>query len=230
MSNRPGAGADPQSENSMLRPRFAYRQPQLKHLRHSIGFFSAARPLTAIWAGPAYQTRALMKWTSLLFLALGVAIGAIAGCQNYSFEPVVPLAVSQTTQSKTITARQDKPNTMLVFDRSGSRTLPIDSTVPACRLDGGAGTCGQSFDDCPAACVTRDRAIKSAMNTFLTNSGTVARLGMITFPSTSNECAPGTVRVDIPTLSDDATLNAKAAQINAILAASSPAGGTPTSA
>jgi hypothetical protein len=78
--------------------------------------------------------------------------------------------------------------------------------------------------------VTRDRAIKSAMNTFLTNSGTVARLGMITFPSGGQECGTGTVRVDIPTLSDDATLNATAAQINGILQASPPAGGTPTSA
>ena len=172
----------------------------------------------------------IAKWTFFLVISAGIGLALALGCQTYNFEPVTPLAVSQTTQSKTITARQDKANTTLVFDRSGSLWLPIDSTVPACRLDGGAGTCGQNADDCPVACVTRDRAIKSAMNTFLTNSGTVARLGMITFPSTSNECAPGTVRVDIPTLSDDATLNAKAAQINAILAASSPAGGTPTSA
>src|SRR5712692_3992346 len=172
----------------------------------------------------------IAKWTFFLVISAGIGLALALGCQTYNFEPVTPLAVSQTTQSKTITARQDKANTMLVFDRSGSLWLPIDSTVPACRLDGGAGTCGQNADDCPVACVTRDRAIKSAMNTFLTNYGTVARLGMITFPSTSNECAPGTVRVDIPTLSDDATLNAKAAQINAILAASSPLGGTPTSA
>ncbi len=171
-----------------------------------------------------------MKWTSLLFLALGVAIGAIAGCQNYSFEPVVPLAVSQTTQARTITARQDKPNTMLVFDRSGSLTLPIDSTQPSCHPDGGAATCGTFADDCPASCVTRDRAIKSTMGSFLTNYGTVARFGMITFPAASDQCGAGTVRVQIPSASDDATLNAAASNINSILQSSPASGGTPTAA
>ncbi len=39
MSNRPGVGADPQSENCRLRPRFAYRQPQLKHCHHIASLF-----------------------------------------------------------------------------------------------------------------------------------------------------------------------------------------------
>src|SRR5260370_12642694 len=171
----------------------------------------------------------IAKWTFCLGISTCLALALALGCQTYNFEPVTPLAVSQTSKSRTITARQDKANTMLVFDRSGSLTLPIDSTVQAGQRDGGAATCGQNGDDCPVACVTRDRAIKSAMNSFLTTSGTVARLGMITFPSASNECAAGTVRVDIPTLSDDATLNATAAQINGILQASPPSGGTPTS-
>lgn len=171
-----------------------------------------------------------MKWTSLLFLALGIAIGAIAGCQSYSFEPVVPLAVSQTTNARTITARQDKPNTMLVFDRSGSLTLPINQNDPACRLDGGTGVCGTFADDCPPSCTTRDRAIKSTMQTFLTTYGTIARFGMITFPTLPDQCGAGSVRVQIPTASDDATLNAAATNINNILQSSTPSGGTPTAA
>jgi len=170
-----------------------------------------------------------MKWTLLIF-SLGIAIGAIAGCQSYNFEPVLPLAISQTTQDRTFTARQDKANTMLVFDRSGSLTQPIDSTVPACRVDGGTQTCGTFADDCPASCVTRDRAIKSTMGTFLTNSGTVARFGMITFPSNGNSCDTGTVRVQIPSASDDATLTAAASSINSILQSSPAVGGTPTAA
>src|ERR1700687_5429846 len=115
----------------------------------------------------------IAKWTFFLGISSAIALALALGCQTYNFEPVTPLAVSQTSQGRTVTARQDKPNAMLVFDRSGSLWLPIDSTVPSCHLDGGASTCGQSADDCPVACVTRDRAIKSAMNTFLTTYGSV---------------------------------------------------------
>jgi len=170
-----------------------------------------------------------MKSNFLIF-SFGIAIGAIAGCQAYNFEPVVPLAISQTTQGTTVIARQGKANAMLVFDRSGSLWLPIDSTKPACHPDGGTTTCGQFADDCPVTCDTRDRAIKTTMGTFLSNYGTAARFGMVTFPAAANECAAGTVRVDIPTTSDDATLSAAAAQINSILQASPPSGGTPTAA
>src|SRR5260370_32054164 len=68
------------------------------------------------------------------------------------------------------------------------------------------------------------------MQSFLTNYGTIARFGMITFPTLPDQCGAGTVRVQIPSASDDATLNAAASNILSILQSSPATGGTPTAA
>ena len=129
-------------------------------------------------------------------------------CQVYDFEKVTPLAISQTTQSKEVIAKQLKPNLMLLVDRSKS----MDSIV--------AGT------------ATRMTELKSAMNTFLTTSGTVGRMGLAYFPTTSGQCAATTsIDVALPAATptdDDMALRAQAAAVNAKIQTTVANGGTPT--
>lgn len=158
---------------------------------------------------------------------LGLASLFIAGCQTYDFEPVIPGAIAQTTQPRVITARQLKPNLMLLVDKSGSMELPTNTNNPACPQG-----CGSGGTKCPANCPTRWSELKDAMNTFLTESGAVARMGMMAYPAVDNECgAPSQVSVAISTSEDVAAeLSAHAAQINAQIQTITPGGGTPTGA
>ncbi|MBF5041186.1 adventurous gliding motility lipoprotein CglB [Aggregicoccus sp. 17bor-14] len=167
------------------------------------------------------------KLTILSALAVGIAAGAIAGCQTYDFEPVNPLALGQTTVLNKVVAKGETPNMMMLVDTSGSMNTPV-----AC----GSGTCP-----------TRWQELQGAMKTFLTGSGTVARLGLTTFPDTQvgNPIGPACtasskVDKDLPAPGTDETavqLQARANEINAILqkinsgqsGAEIVVGGTPTS-
>src|SRR5687767_2879846 len=100
------------------------------------------------------------------------------GCMTYDFEPVAPVAIAQTTQTRTVIAKQHKPNLMLLVDQSGSMDLPTDTANPACPQ----GCGGSKLNLCPAACPTRISELRAAMNDFLTRHGTVARMGMTGFP------------------------------------------------
>lgn len=128
-----------------------------------------------------------------------VAALSAAGCMTYDFEPVEPLAVSQTTDGRNVISKQSKPNIMILLDKSGSMALPINSAVP----------------NGP----TRISELRSAMNTFLTSSGNVARLGLFAYP-TDNVCgiagAPAKLRVDmLANPADvDSELQAKATEVN----------------
>ncbi len=164
---------------------------------------------------------------------LAVTAMVLAACQTYDFEQVQPLAISQTTQSREVGKRKLKPNMMILVDRSGSMESPVIPVGPTC------GTCGPSTSACPDSCATRKSELKSAMNTFLTSSGTVARMGVAFFPDTSggNLCgatASTADGVDLPAPSgaDDAASD-MASQMNAIaintkIAAMQVKGGTPT--
>ena len=83
---------------------------------------------------PSSPTSGSMGHRPLLAAALFLALG----CQTYDFEPVTPVSLGQTTTSVSISAKQLKPNLMLVLDRSGSMRLPFDPTQAAC------GSCGQT--------------------------------------------------------------------------------------
>lgn len=160
---------------------------------------------------------------------LAVVAFAAVGCQVYDFEPVTPLAVAQTTQSKNVVLRQLKPNLMLLVDKSGSMQSPIDPNAAGCP----AG-CGPS-SPCPASCPTRISELKQAMASFLQNSGTVARMGLALFPSDSSCGATGTIDVAIPAptsvdMGTDPVLTMTAQQINTRIQAIQPTGGTPTGA
>lgn len=121
--------------------------------------------------------------TRFLFPALLFA----TACQVYDFEPVTPIAITQTTQTKNVVARNLKPNLMILVDKSGSMNSPLNPTSPSC------GGCSGS--SCPATCPTRISELRTAMGQFLTTSSTVARMGLAFFPNEDaafqpSGCAP----------------------------------------
>jgi hypothetical protein len=151
---------------------------------------------------------ALRAVSSLAVLALGV------GCQTYDFEPVTPLAIAQTTQTKTVTAKQLKPNLMMLIDKSGSMNDGENSMVPV------SGTNPRKMD-----------TLKNVMGTFLSSQGRVARMGMTIYPQGTVCDAAGAneVRNPISVPSDsDADLQAQASAINTNIQTLVPGGGTPT--
>src|SRR6185312_4307719 len=138
---------------------------------------------------------------SLVTAALMLAVG----CQTYDFQPVTPVSLGQTTTEVSITAKSLKPNLMLVLDRSGSMHLPFDGAQAACD---------------PATCPTRWDVLTDTATDFLTQHGTVARMGVAFYPAlsdatitdpgsgnTSNFCTPASaIDVALPTSDDDSAL------------------------
>lgn len=158
----------------------------------------------------------------LKILSVVAVLGLGVGCQTYDFEPVLPLAVAQTTQSKSVAGRNLKPDLMFLIDNSGSMNFGVKPTT-GCNCPNSA---------CPAGCPTRITELKSAMNTFLTQNGGIARMGMTIFPKGAgmDECV-GTsgINIEMSTSNDvDAELKAKANDVNTAIAGLTPAGGTPT--
>jgi hypothetical protein len=164
---------------------------------------------------------AVMKTANRALLSLA-ALAAV-GCQTYDFEPVTPLAIAQTTQARTVTAKNLKPDMMILLDKSGSMNIPINPPNTGCA---DCAACGQ-----PANCATRLTEMRRAMDTFLTNSGRVARMGLTIYPQ-GNFCAAAGASeqlVSISPMSDsDADLQSHATTINARIQAQAAAGGTPT--
>lgn len=142
------------------------------------------------------------------------ALLLLCGCQTYDFEPVTPLGIAQTVKKVNIGVKPPKPNVFLVVDKSGSMDKQITGTT-----------------------VTRMTAMKSAMGTFLTQSGSAAHLGMLPFPSDATACAGGdlahlaTVGVPLDTGDeDDARLAQVALTVKGQIDALTALGGTPTGA
>lgn len=167
----------------------------------------------------------------LLVPALLVA----TACQTYDFEPVTPIAISQTTQTKNVVARNLKPNLMILVDKSGSMNSPLNASLPTCGMCSGAA--------CPATCPTRISELRTAMGQFLTTSSTVARVGLAFFPKgeettfSPTGCAPTReIAVDLPAPSnsdtDTAPLTMNATTVNQRIQSLGGAipvtGGTPT--
>ncbi len=170
--------------------------------------------------------------TLLLAALVGSTLGFMAGCQSYDFQRVDPLAVSQTKQTKSVVAKNLKPNMMLLVDKSGSMNLPTDPGNSNCP----AG-CGGSML-CPSNCPTRISELKSAMNGFLNQYGNVARFGLAFFPAQSDVCAgtpagqfaeplPDPATTD-PAAGPMSTYQLKANAVNTKIQAVTPGGGTPT--
>ncbi|MFL5354939.1 adventurous gliding motility lipoprotein CglB [Archangium sp.] len=183
------------------------------------------------------------KLTLVSALVLGTLGGVFAtGCQTYDFEPVDPLAISQTTETRRIEARAAKPNLMLLVDTSGSMKDPVDPTDPDCKVSG--VLCGDARPCNTTVCPTRWSELQAAMQDFLSTSGTVARMGLATYPDLKVDASCGataSLSVGLPAAGDDAdaTLAGNAEKVkNKILAIKNssttpgeqtPSGGTPTS-
>lgn len=178
-------------------------------------------------------------------LALLLALGA---CQTYDFEPVKPLSIGQTQTSVDVQAVANKPNFMLLVDKSGSMDQPVDGTIPACHVGGINGPlCGdpQKANPCDTTqCPTRWSELTKAIDQYLTSFPLIGRYGLSLFPEpeTSGGCGPTTKQTSaLPTTAsdDDATLqaaaNATRAALDAILSSNpqgptGTGGGTPTAA
>src|SRR4051794_19675176 len=111
-------------------------------------------------------------WVTGIIVA--VAVWAVAGCQTYDFEPVQPIAISQTTQESIIQARGARPEMMLLGDKSGSMALPVDPSDPDCKT--GGNECGHKgelgFFPCNTSlCPTRWSEMQKAMGSFLPDAG-----------------------------------------------------------
>src|SRR5215472_9058517 len=169
------------------------------------------------------------KLSALFALVLGAIIGVADCCQKYDFEPVSPIALSQTSSSYSVVAKKLKPNIMLTVDNSGSMYLPINPNSPACVFADG-GPCGTDYTSpttyCPSGCPTRTSELRRAMAGFFADAGTVGRFGLTTFPYPvpppdgpyDTECSTGSVRVQISQSNDvDAELQATANQINSVI-------------
>jgi hypothetical protein len=197
------------------------------------------------------------KLTPLSALLAGLVAALAAGCQTYDFEPVDPLAITQTTKETEVKARRSKPNVMLLVDTSGSMTDPVDPNKKDAQgnslclgkdtRNGQVGPCGGQYTPCDTTkCPTRWSELQGAMGPFLSSSGKLVRFGLTTYPvppptkepTASEACAAAvetSVRKDLPDdLADEATLQAHADAINQIIQGipnfgdGMPAGGTPT--
>jgi len=167
------------------------------------------------------------------FAAMLITVALVIGCQTYDFEPVQPLAVAQTTQSYSTIGRSLKPNMALLIDKSGSMTQAVNTSDPACDVGGGLPSrCGQTLQPvCPAGCPTRWGDLKAAMTQFLSNNGTVARLGAAIYPPSGACTATSAMAVDVSQSNDvGSELQQTANQILTFIQGITPAGGTPTAA
>lgn len=186
------------------------------------------------------------KLTFLRALVVSTLSGVLtSACQTYDFEPVEPLAISQTTETRIIEARARKPNLMLLVDTSGSMMAPVNPALPACRVNG--SVCNELNPCDVKTCPTRWSDLQDAMTSFLAESGTIARIGLATYPDPKNDmegfgCQASTgLKVPLPTgdVEDDGTLKQNADKVTAELLAIknnkvatsdvTPTGGTPTS-
>lgn len=124
------------------------------------------------------------------------------------------------SRSRLIAAsRASPPRVMVLLDTSGSMSLPLDETDPACP----AG-CGQNAALlCPASCVTRIVAAKTALDALI-SSVPDARLGFTHYPSDAT-CGPPT-GVDVPVPAGVSDLDVLRTHVQALV----PRGGTPTAA
>jgi hypothetical protein len=122
----------------------------------------------------------------------------------------------------------NRANVMLVVDKSGSMSGPMNPANTNCPMGCGAG------NPCPSNCPTRWSELSAGVTTFLSQNAQTARYGAAFFPIDS-VCAAATLAsvtdagVDLPTAADSTMLlQAQASAVATRLAQVTPVGGTPT--
>jgi hypothetical protein len=157
--------------------------------------------------------RILLRFPATLALAGLATVLIAAGCQVYDFEPVVPQALGQDARSVPLAFNRPKPNMMLLVDKSGSMGSNVTPPNPPSKIT----------------------VLKQVMGDFLTNSPTVARVGLSQFPN-GNSCNATTASDVLATIppdsagDDDAVLQAASQAADTALQGLSVNGGTPTGA
>jgi hypothetical protein len=128
-----------------------------------------------------------------------------AACQTYDFEPVAPLSVRQTATSQDVQGVINKPNFLLLVDKSGSMDQPTDPSLPTCRVGGPGGpVCGDPAKVNPCnvtTCPTRWSELSLAIGDFLQDEPLIGRYGLALFPEpeSSGGCGPTThTTSDVP--------------------------------
>ena len=187
-------------------------------------------------------TPPVLRGAGLFLLLLGAG-----ACQTYDFEPVAPLSIRQTQTSTDVQALANKPNFMLLVDKSGSMDQPVDGTIAACHVGGPNGPlCGdpQKQNPCDTSvCPTRWSELTKALDQYIQNFPLIGRYGLSLFPEpeSAGGCGPTTHQTSsLPTTpaDDDATLQAAAdntrAKLDEVTSCGPPGptctgGGTPTS-
>lgn len=168
-----------------------------------------------------------------------VCAALAVGCQTYDFELVPPTAISVPSVEKTVAARGNTPNLMLLVDTSGSMLEPMNPANPICRSPTSGVLC--RGEGCPAGCPTRWSALQGAMSSFLSANGAVARLGLALYPGTQlvlgEQCGGAdSLTLDLPGDDSAESLRNHAAAVSAELhkipnhTRGGPTGGTPTGA
>src|SRR5215470_15000773 len=175
---------------------------------------TAPGPTSEYARAPRMPTPSVLRGAAVLALLF-----ALGGCQTYDFEPVKPLSIGQTQTSVDVQAVANKPNFMLLVDKSGSMDQPVDPTIAACHVGGINGPlCGdpQKNNPCNAAqCPTRWSELSKALDGYITQFPLIGRYGLALFPEpeTSGLCGATTAqRSALPTTSsdDDTVLQAAA--------------------
>ena len=204
-----------------------------------------ACPPSGYAPGPRMPTPPVLRGAAASALLL-----ATSACQTYDFEPVRPLSIGQTQTSTDVQAVANKPNFMLLVDKSGSMDQPVDGTIPACHVGNINGPlCGdpQKVNPCDTSvCPTRWSELTKALDGYITQFPLIGRYGLTLFPEPENPtvggCGPASKQSSaLPTINsdDDATLQAAAdatkAALDAVLSSNpggptGTGGGTPTAA
>jgi hypothetical protein len=189
-------------------------------------------------------TSSVLRGAAVLALLAGGS-----ACQTYDFEPVRPLSIGQTQTSVDVEAVANKPNFMLLVDKSGSMDQPVDPSIPACHVGGNLNgpLCGDPGKVNPCnitQCPTRWSELSEALDNYITQFPLIGRYALSLFPEPENNggCGPTTAQrfaLPITSSDDDATLQAQAdgtkAKLDEVTSCSPPGptctgGGTPTAA
>lgn len=122
-----------------------------------------------------------------------------------------------------------KPQVLFLVTRAGSTAQPANPSDPACPAN--------CSPNCPAACVTRLGAIKTALNTFLATHDTSAWYALATYPTraSTDVCGPtasGDVLVPFNADPSDpsSAMSARASQVAALAQMMTAGGGSPVGA
>lgn len=122
-----------------------------------------------------------------------------------------------------------RPNVLFLVERSGNLGAPLNPSHSSCTPG-----CGSSSSPCPSGCPTIVSELRRGMYGFLSQYGSILRLGLVTYPVDNSFGTPQVPDVALPAASDSddqsALLAANAEQIDSVIGSMTLSGGRPTGA